>query len=406
MERKQFVKLMAFAGLLPATFLAACGETTKKENDTVSVARQTYTCPMHPQIVQNKMGTCPICGMDLVLFDKNNKEANLTLSESQIALANITTMTAGNAAMNNSKTLNGRIVTNPELTMFMSSRVAGRVETLYVRETGVKVQKGQALYRIYSEELSALQQEYLMAVAQAKQFPSHSRFSEIEKAAKQKLKLYDQSDAQLASLLQSGKVNPYVSYYATGNGLVAELSVTEGQYVSQGSPVMQLEGYGTLWVEADLYPAEAPLVRTGQTVMVLVAGYEAEPLRMTINFISPALQSGSQLMQVRGEIANPGNRWQPGLQANVLLPVQGNNNAINLPVDAVIRDGKGTHVWIQTGKGRFEPRRVKTGIENADRVEILEGIASGDTVVVTGAYLLYSEFILKKGADPMASHQH
>ncbi|QEC44351.1 efflux RND transporter periplasmic adaptor subunit [Pseudobacter ginsenosidimutans] len=406
MERKQFVKLMAFAGLLPAVFLAACGETTKKENDTTVAVVQTYTCPMHPQIVQNKMGTCPICGMDLVLFDKNNKEASLTLSESQIALANITTVVAGSAVMNNSRTLNGRIVTNPEQTMFMSSRVAGRVENLYVRETGVKVEKGQLLYRIYSEELSALQQEYLMAVAQAKQFPGNARFSEIGKAAKQKLKLYDQSDAQLAALLQSGKVDPYVNYFATGNGMVAELSVTEGQYVSQGSPVMRLEGYGKLWVEADLYPAEAPLVRTGQTVMVLVSGYEQEPQRMTINFISPALQSGSQLMQVRGEIANPGNRWQPGLQANVILPVQGDGNALTLPVDAVIRNGKGAHVWVQTGKGKFEPRRVKTGIENADRVEILEGIASGDTVVVTGAYLLYSEFILKKGSDPMAAHNH
>lgn len=406
MERKQFVKLMAFAGLLPVAFLAACGDVKKENKTEASAPAQTYTCPMHPQIVQNKMGTCPICGMDLVPFDKSNKEASLTLSESQIALANITTMTVGGTAMNNSKMLNGRIVTNPDQTMYMSSRVAGRVENLYVRETGVKVQKGQPLYRIYSEELSSLQQEYLMATAQAKQFPENSRFKEIKQAAMQKLKLYDQSDAQLQALLQSGKVAPYVTYTATASGMVAELSVTEGQYISQGGPVMKLEGYGSLWVEADLYPDEASLIRVGQTVTVIIAGWEQKPQNMTIQFISPAYLGGSQLMQVRGSISNPGNQWQPGLQANVLLPLKSNGNALSLPVDAVIRDGKGSHVWLQTTKGKFAPRMVKTGMENSDRVEITEGLSAGDTVVVSGAYLLYSEYILKKGSDPMAGHNH
>lgn len=404
MHRKQFVKLMAFAGLLPVAFLAACGDARKKETQAAAASLPTFTCPMHPQIVQNKMGTCPICGMDLVPFDKNSKDASLTLSESQIALANISTIVVGSTALNNSKTLNGRIVTNPDQTVYVSSRVAGRVENLYVRETGVKVRRGQALYRIYSEELSALQQEYLIAVAQAKQFPENIRFKEIEQASRQKLKLYDQSDAQVQTLLQSGKVNPYVSYNATADGMVAELSVTEGQYVSQGGPIMRLEGYGSLWVEADLYPAEAALVRIGQTVTVYVSGREHQPQQMTIQFMNPALQTGTQLMQVRGTISNPDNQWQPGLQVNILLPLQSKTDAITLPVDAVIRDGKGSHVWIKKGKSQFEPRIVKTGIENADRVEIKDGIVGGDTVVITGAYLLYSEYILKKGSNPMSGH--
>lgn len=406
MERKQFVKMMAFAGLLPVAFLAACGDTGQQEKAAATASVQTYTCPMHPQIVQNKPGTCPICAMDLVPFDKNNKSAFLTLSESQIALANITVMTAGNAALSSNKQLNGRLVTNPDQTVYISSRVAGRLENLYVRETGVKVQKGQALYRIYSEELASLQQEFLLAVAQTKQFPDDARFRDIEKAARQKLKLYDQSEIQLQQLVQHGKVAPWVTYHATASGVVAELSVTEGQYVAEGGPVMKLEGYSALWVEADVYPAEASLVRTGQTVMVVISGWENTPQPMTIQFITPALQSSSQLMQIRGSIANPGQQWQPGLQANVLLPVKSNSDALSLPVDAVIRDGKGTHVWLQTGKGKFEPRMVKTGMENSDRVEIREGLESGDSVVVTGAYLLYSEYILKKGADPMAGHNH
>lgn len=404
MERKSFLKTVAFVSLAPALLLAACKDAGKKE--IASEKKQTYTCPMHPQIVQDKPGTCPICGMDLVPFDKTNKEAALTLGESQIALANITTMTVGTGALSNFKRLNGRLATDPEKTAVISSRVPGRIEVLYVKETGVKVNKGQPLYKIYSEQLASLQQEYLLAAAQVKQFPDDARFLDIEKAARQKLVLYDQSNAQIAQLLQSQKVSPYVTYPATVSGIVSELTATEGQYVAEGGAVMRLEGYDQLWVEADVYPAEAAAIHIGQSVKVIVAGWENEPQTMNIQFINPSLQSGSQLMQLRGSIPNPNNRWQPGLQANILLPVSSKGDVLSLPVDAVIRDGKGAHVWVETGRGKFEPRMVSTGMENFDSVEITEGLEAGDKVVVTGAYLLYSEYILKKGADPMAGMQH
>jgi Cu(I)/Ag(I) efflux system membrane fusion protein len=407
MERMKFLKTVAFASLLPALFLAACKETGK--NQEANTKEQTYTCPMHPQIVQNKPGTCPVCGMDLVPFDKNNKDVALTLGESQIALANITTLTIGTSALTNFKQLNGRLVTDPEKTAVISSRVPGRLEVLYVKETGVKVNKGQPLYKIYSEQLAVLQQEYLLAVAQVKQFPEDARFRQIEQAARQKLTLYDQSAAQIDQLLQLQKVNPYVTYSATVSGIVSELSVSEGQYVTEGGAVMRLEGYNQLWVEADVYPAEASAIQVGQSVKVVIAGWENEPQQMVIQFINPILQSGSQLMQIRGTVANPDNRWQPGLQANILLPVKAAGNVLSLPVDAVIRDGKGAHVWLETAPGKFEPRKVTLGMENFDAVEIAGGLKEGDKVVITGAYLLYSEYILKKGADPMlgmAGHQH
>jgi len=400
MERKNFLKTVAFVSLVPVLFLAACKETGKKEVD--GEKKQTYTCPMHPQIVQDKPGTCPICGMDLVPFDKNNKEASLTLGESQMALANITTMVVGTGALSNFKQLNGRLATDPGKTAVISSRVPGRIEVLYVKETGVKVTKGQPLYKIYSEQLASLQQEYLLTVAQAKQFPDDERFRQIEKAARQKLVLYDQSDAQITQLVQSGKVSPYVTYPASESGIVSELTATEGQYVAEGGGVMRIEGYNQLWVEADVYPAEASAIHVGQQVKVIVSGWESEPQMMTVQFINPALQSGSQLMQMRGTISNPDNRWQPGQQVNVLLPINSKGNVMSLPVDAVIRDGKGAHVWIEKARGKFEPRMVRTGMENFDSVEITDGLKEGDTVVITGAYLLYSEYILKKGSDPMA----
>ncbi|WP_119080016.1 efflux RND transporter periplasmic adaptor subunit [Chitinophaga alhagiae] len=402
MERKRFIKTIAFAAVTPALLLAACEEKGAQQK---TVAAQTYTCPMHPQIVQEKPGTCPICGMDLVPFDKNNKDASLTLGDNQVALANISTATVAAGTLHNYRPLNGRLATDPEQTAVISSRVAGRIEALYVKETGVAVKKGQPLYKIYSEQLATLQQEYLLAVAQARQFPADARFQQIENAARQKLLLYGQPEARLHQLLQAQQPDPFITYPAPVNGVVAELQAAEGQYVAEGGGIMRVEGYDRLWVEADVYPAEAGGIQTGQVVQVVVAGWEQEPQAMKVAFLSPALQSGAQVVQLRGTLTNPGHRWRPGMQAAVLLPSGSKGDVLKVPADAVIRDGHGAHVWIETARGKYAPRPVKTGMETFDAVEILEGIREGEKVVITGAYLLYSEYVLKKGADPVA-HRH
>ena len=386
--------------LVPSLFIAACSNDKKQAAGVAKEKLQTFTCPMHPQVIKNEMGTCPICGMDLVPFEKNSSDKALMVDGKRQALANITTVVIGQNMLAGTKQLNGRLVVNPEQSSYISSRIAGRLEQLYVRETGVKVSKGQPLYKLYSEQLATLQQEYLMAAAQEKQFQGDKIERQIVASAKQKLLLYGQSENQVQQLLKTGKNNPFVLFYAPEGGVVAEISVTQGQYVSEGSPVLRLEGYGQLWVEADVYPNEAKDIRKGQKVKVVFTGWEDQPQEMTVSFITPALQSGTQLSQIRGSIPNPGNQWQLGLQANVFLPSGSAGSVLTLPVDAVIRDGKGMHVWIKTGKDSFEPRLVKTGTENDNQVEIAEGLKAGDQVVVTGAYLLYSEYILKKGKDP------
>lgn len=401
MERKLFIRNIALMAIAPSIFLAACsGEKKEGSGDAVKEKQQTFTCPMHPQVIKNEMGTCPICGMDLVPFEKNSSDIGLEIDAKRQALANITTIIIGENTLANAKQLNGRLTVNPEQSSYISSRIAGRIEQLYIRETGVIVNKGQPLYKIYSEQLATLQQEYLMAVAQEKQFQGDKIERQIVAAAKQKLLLYGQSEGQLQQLLKTQKKDPYVLFYAPESGVVAELSVTQGQYVAEGSPIIRLEGYGHLWVEADVYPAEASKIKMGQKVKVVVAGWEDQPQEMVINFITPSLQAGTQLTQVRGSISNPNNQWQPGLQANVFIPSGNHGNMLTLPVDAVIRDGKGMHVWIKTSKDRFEPRLVKTGTENDSQVEISQGLKAGEQVVVSGAYLLYSEYVLKKGKNP------
>ena len=389
--------------ILLISFIACKSKTTVQ---TGSEVKQTYTCPMHPQIVQDKPGTCPICGMDLVPFDKSNTEPNLMLGMSQRLLANVVTDTVRTGSFSSVTELNGRIAINPEQIEMISSRVPGRLEQLHVRETGVFVKRGQPLYRIYSEQLSALQQEYLVTVAQSEQFPADAKFQQMENAARQRLLLFDQTEAQIRALRSGKSISPYVTYYAPATGVVSELFVAQGQYVAEGGPIMRLENYSSLWIEADVYPSESNVVRVGQIVTVRVAGFGNQQQQMRIEFIEPSLQAGSQLLTVRGRIQNPGGRYRVGMQTTIEVPVTSVSNAITLPVDAVIRDGNGTHVWVETEPGTFEPRSVRTGSENFNRVEILEGLKTGDLAVISGAYLLYSEFILKKGITPAGEHNH
>ncbi|RQO69987.1 efflux RND transporter periplasmic adaptor subunit [Pedobacter sp. KBW06] len=400
MERKLFIQKFALLALVPSVFIAACSSEEKKAGGEKAAKKQTFTCPMHPQVVKDEMSTCPICGMDLVPFEKNSNEKALTVDEKRQALANITTMVIGVNNLSGAKQLNGRLTVDPEQSSYISSRIAGRIEQLYIRETGVAVKKGQPLYQLYSEQLATLQQEYLMAIAQEKQFPGEKIEKQIVESAKQKLLLYGQSAAQVQQLQHTQKKNPYITFFAPEGGVVAELSVNQGQYVTEGGPILRLEGYGNLWVEADVYPNEAKGIKEGQRVKVVIPGWEDQPQEMTISFITPALQSGTQLTQIRGSIPNPNLQWQPGAQANVFLPSGSKTEVLTLPVDAVIRDGKGMHVWIKKGKDSFEPKLVSTGQENYNQVEITAGLQNGEQVVVTGAYLLYSEYILKKGKNP------
>lgn len=401
-------KHIVFTLLLSSFILGVLGCSGEKNtaDKATEKSQQTFTCPMHPQVIKHEMGTCPICAMDLVPFEKNSDDKSIKLDAQRQLLANIKTIRIGDdgesEGISNQSVLNGRLVVDPQQSNYISAKVAGRVEELFVRETGVAISKGQPLYKLYSEQLATLQQEYLMALAQQKQFAGDKLEQQLVSSAKQKLILYGQTEAQLQKLSKTQQKNPYVTVFATQGGTVAELSITQGQYVAEGSPIMRLEGYGKLWVEADVYPNEMKQIKQGQALKVVVNGWEDQSQTMKVDFINPSLQAGTQLTQIRGSIDNPNGQWQPGLQVKVMLVSQAVSGGMNLPVDAVIRDGKGQHVWIKTGKDSFEPMSVSVGKANGSSISITSGVATGDEVVITGAYLLYSEYVLKRGKHPLA----
>ncbi|MCD9017991.1 efflux RND transporter periplasmic adaptor subunit [Parachryseolinea silvisoli] len=381
----------------------ASHDRAKKESSATK-----YTCPMHPNVVQDGPGKCPVCGMDLVPKNANTTEAtgDLMLTDSQIKLANITTQKVSVQSIGESVVVNGKLVENEDLSQVISSRAAGRVEKLFIKETGRTIQKGEPLYELYSETLLTLQREFLLAKEQYDALgSSETRYKSFLDAAKRKLLLYGLSESQVEHLAKNKNAQNRITFLSPGSGIVTEISVSEGQYVSEGGALFRIENITHLWLEAELYPNEAKVAKVGDKITVRVSGFENQPIEATVTFFSPEFRANTQIMSMRASISNPTLSFKPGMQAQVFFS-HANKKALSLPVDAVIRDARGTHVYVQRGRNTFKPQMVKTGMEDFEKVEITEGLTEGDTVAVTGAYLLYSEIILKKGTDPMAGHSH
>lgn len=368
----------------------------------------TYTCPMHPNIVQGKPGTCPVCGMDLVkkTTATQRSDNDLMLTDSQIKLANITTQKVSDEAIGQTVVVNARIATNQELFETVSSRAAGRIEKLFIKETGRTIRKGEPLYQLYSESLLTLQREFLLAKEQYETLgAAEKRYKSFYDAAKGKLLLYGLSESQIEKIETGKALQNVITFLSPATGTVREIVVSEGQYVSEGASLMSIENTRSLWLEAELYPTESSLVKNGDRVSVKIAGYENDVVDAKVEFLSPEYRANTQIVTMRASLSNPEGKYQSGMHAQVFF-THSAKKALTIPTDAVIRDGNGTHVYVQRGHNTFRPQMVKTGIEDFEKVEITEGLVAGDTVAVTGAYLLYSEIILKKGTDPMAGHHH
>ena len=262
------------------------------------------------------------------------------------------------------------------------------------------------MYEIYSEQLLILQREYLMMLRQANELgTTDKRYQNVLEASKKKLLLFGLNQLQIDQLTKTLKTESKIAFLSPVNGIVAKIDAFEGQVVSEGSPLYRIEQLDKLWVEAELYSTETVLVKIGDRVEVVVAGFENNKTNGKVTFMDPSYRSGSQIVTLRVEISNPERNYLPGMQANVVLSYSG-KRAISVPTEAVIREGHGDHVWILTPEGAFAFRKVALGIENDERVEITSGLHEKENVVISGAYLLYSEFVLKKGGDPMMEHSH
>ncbi|MEI6765308.1 MAG: efflux RND transporter periplasmic adaptor subunit [Bacteroidota bacterium] len=325
----------------------------------------------------------------------------ISLSKVQMQLANIKTAVVKLEKIGEETTFSGKLVVDQNTTQVITSKVKGRIDKLYLKTTGDMIKKGDLLYDIYSEDLVSAQKEYILALEKQKKLGgSGNDYSQFIESAKNKLLLYGLSGKQLEQLKASAKVINTISIQSDVSGYILEVNAREGDYVMPGSLIFQLADYSTLWIEAQTYTSDIGSIRENATVNWVVDAFPDEVMPGKISFLNPELERSSSISLIRVNIGNAGNKYKPGMMAEVRLK-SNEKDAIALPVDAVIEEANSSTVWVQDADGMFNVRMVTTGIRNSDRIEIISGLAVGEKVVISGSYLLNSEYILKNGSNPM-----
>jgi Cu(I)/Ag(I) efflux system membrane fusion protein len=389
--------LIIIASLLFVFASCKSKKTTKVNKD------EYYTCSMHPQIMEDKPGNCPICHMELIVVKRTNTAADeILLNDEQIRLGNIQTDTIRNGMIGDKMILTATLNTDESKVNSINARIMGRIDRLYFKNMGDYVSKGAHLYDLYSEELNNAKQEYIVAVEKQQSLDnSIIDFNRLVQSAKTKLLLWGMSEAQVNELTKTKKASPLTSFYSNESGYITELPVMEGQYVSEGSIIVKLADLSSLWAEAQVYTSQLSAIDLKGTAIVQFPDIPGKEWKGKIEFANPEIVSDSRLNLVRVSIPNPGGLLKPGMPAYVSIKSK-ELNTLTLPSDAVLRDGKMNIVWVQSGKNSYKMKMVQTGLESGDRLEIKSGLQNGDVVVTRGAYLLNSEFVFKKGGNTMA----
>ncbi len=389
--------------LIAWPFLNGC----KEKNIAAGNQDEYYTCSMHPQVMEDKPGACPICHMKLIVVKKTNTASDeIILNDEQVKLGNIRMDTIRNGMIGDQLVLTATLNTDETRVNSVNARIMGRVDRLYFKDLGDYVPKGAHIYDLYSEELNTAKQEYLAALEREQTLDnSVIDFNRLVKGAKTKLLLWGMTEAQISQLAESGRSSPLTAFYSPVSGVITELPVIEGQYVMEGSTVIKLADLSSLWVEAQLYTSQLSLLDRSGTAIVRLPDLPGKEYTGRIEFMNPEITGNTRVNLVRITISNKDGVLKPGMPAYVIIKSREVKTMV-LPSDAVLRDGKMNVVWIQSGEHTYKMKMVETGMENDGGIEIKSGLQNGDVVVTSGAYLLNSEFIFKKGADAMSGHQH
>jgi Cu(I)/Ag(I) efflux system membrane fusion protein len=371
-----------------------------KKPEEQLASNEYYTCSMDPQVMEKHPGPCPICHMEMTKVTFNEGDmSKLRFNKAQMKLANIKVDTARLTQISEEMNVAANVTLDESI---ISSKVEGRVEKLHIRNTGELIHEGDLLYEIYSQDLIVAERDYLIAMTQMKSLSKGEfNYTQIADAAKNKLLLWGMSEKQITDLLSKNTASEVIPVFSKQAGVVTDVSIKEGDYVSQGQSIYKLNRMSSVWIEAQLYSDEGRYVKEGETVKIKIYDYPDKNFTGKVSFISPELQTNSKISPIRIELPNPDFSFKPGMAAMVLIQSK-TKSAIALPLDAVLQDSKGASIWVQNDKGSFENRMVRTGLRNSDQIEILQGLSEGEKVVISGAYLIQSEYQFKKGSDPMA----
>jgi Cu(I)/Ag(I) efflux system membrane fusion protein len=379
-----------------------------------------YRCPMHPDVVRDAPGKCPICGMDLVKVEPEPAAAALDAAGAEVRIPpavinNLGVRTAGatRAALPRRAQTVGFVSFDDRRVRQVRPRAEGWIEGLSVRAVGETVEAGQLLFTVYSPMLESAQQEYLDALRIGN--------ADLVAASRDRLRALGLDSGTAQRLADSGRASGRVPFHAPVAGVITGLDIREGAMVTPDMTALTITELGSLWVIAEVPESQAGWVAPGTAAELRFPSLPGETLEGRVQHVYPELNAETRTVRARIVLERPLAAIRANMLANVTLLGEPGAETVTVPRNALIRGGDGDRVVIALGEGRFAPRRVVAGAESGERVAVLEGLEAGEQVVVAGQFLLDSEANLRSGlgrlgeqseappdgaADPHAHHAH
>jgi membrane fusion protein, copper/silver efflux system len=369
--------------------------------------------PMHPAYRSDKPGFAPDCGMQLVpqYADRGPAKERMApgsvmISPDQQQLMGVRTTTVQRESLVRTIRTTGQVAADETRIAHVHVKVSGWVDKVYVDFVGQLVRKGQPLFTLYSPDLVATQEEYLIA-RRGENSLATSPFAEVRqsansllRAARDRLKLWDISDAQIEKLERTGEVSRTMTFYAPVTGYVTDRKAFPQTSVTPDMELYTVSNLSTVWVMADVYEYELPYLRVGQRAQIQLSYYPGKLWNGRVAYIYPTLDPQTRTAKVRIDLPNRGFQLKPQMFADVQLQVNYGRQIV-VPQEAVLDSGKHQTVFVAAGDGHFEPRLIQAGPQMEGKVVVLSGLRPGETIVSSGNFLIDSESQLKNVMEGM-----
>jgi Cu(I)/Ag(I) efflux system membrane fusion protein len=356
--------------------------------------------PMHPSQHFDKPGKSPFMDMQLVPKyadrggDDNRGTSDIEIDPRLIQTLGIRLATVEQGSFARVVDTVGLVAVDEHRIEAIQVREPGWVERLDVRAVGDAVRRGQLLAGVYSPDLLATQQEFLIARA--------SKDSNLIEAVHRRLGLFGLSDAQIARIDKTGQVERRIDYYAPFDGYVMELGARQGAAVEPGATLFQLANLSSVWLIAEVPEAQAAWIKTGNSAQAQVPALPGEHFIGKVDYLYPELTQATRTLKVRVVINNPHQHLRPGMFATAHLEGPTQASVLTVPTEAVIKTGTRSLVILAEDATHFRPAIVQVGAEHGGRSEILEGLTAGQNVVASGQFLIDSEANIRSAFDALA----
>jgi membrane fusion protein, copper/silver efflux system len=406
----------ALAGVVLFTLMGAGGCGQKKAAVTAGGRDSTktaagavapgaiayYTCPMHPSIRSETPGKCPICGMTLVpVTQEELRTGTITVSAERRQLIGVRVAAAAVKPVHKTLRAVGRIAYDETGLTEVSLKLGGWIQTLFADATGMRVERGAPLFTVYSPELYAAQEEYLTALksqAAAHTTPAPDRADYLVEAARNRLRLLDVTEGQLDQIAAQGKPIKDFPFLSPASGYVIEKNVVAGASIEPKAVLFRIADLHRIWIEAEFYTSELAMVKVGMPAAITLPYLPNQQFAGKVAYVYPYLDPSSRTGRVRIELVNQGIELKPDMFANVEIEVDLGNRLV-VPRTAVLPAGDRQFVFVDLGEGKLRPQRVELGTEAGDDVEVVSGLQPGDSIVVSGNFLIAAESRLKTAME-------